>query len=69
KQSVYDTICIYGLESLLSQLKFQKQQIDLKSGFDYFYFLKYSSEVKFLLQRLKFNKYILAGEIFSKVIR
>ncbi|KFJ38256.1 hypothetical protein DR79_1385 [Francisella tularensis] len=69
KQSADDTICNYCLESLLSQLNFQKQQIELNSGFDYFYLLKYSSEVKFLLQRFKFNKDLLAGEIFSKVIR
>ncbi|MBK2112295.1 ComF family protein [Francisella tularensis subsp. novicida FSC159] len=69
KQSADDTICNYCLESLLSQLNFQKQQIELNSGFDYFYLLKYSSEVKFLLQRFKFNKDLLVGEIFSKVIR
>ncbi|AEB28272.1 ComF family protein [Francisella hispaniensis] len=69
KQSADDTICNYCFDSLLNQLNFQKQQIELNLSFDYFYLLRYSPEVRFLLQRFKFNKDLLAAEIFSKVIR
>lgn len=69
KQTASDLICNYCFESLIEQLNFQKQQIELNSSFDYFYLLKYTPEVRFLLQRFKFNKDLLAGEIFSKLIR
>ncbi len=52
---------IVVLRVYYNNYNFQKQQIELNSRFDYFYLLKYFSEVRFLLQRFKFNKDLLAG--------
>ncbi|MED7787496.1 phosphoribosyltransferase family protein [Francisella sp. 19X1-34] len=69
KQSSDDIVCSYCFESLLSHLNFEKQQVDLDQEYDYYHLLKYSAEVKYLLQKFKFQKDLLSAKVFSKIIR
>lgn len=69
KQSSNDIVCSYCFENLLKHLYFEKQQVDLDQGYDYFHLLNYSAEVKYLLQKFKFQKDLLSANVFSKVIR
>ncbi|QIW11084.1 phosphoribosyltransferase family protein [Francisella sp. LA112445] len=69
KQSSDDIVCSYCFESLLSHLNFEKQQVDLDQDYDYYHLLKYSAEVKYLLQKFKFQKDLLSADVFSKVIK
>ncbi|WP_150466655.1 ComF family protein [Francisella sp. SYW-9] len=69
KQSSDDIVCSYCFESLLSHLNFQKQQVDLGQEYDYYHLLKYSAEVKHLLQKFKFQKDLLSANVFSTVIK
>ncbi|GAB4221887.1 MAG: ComF family protein [Francisella sp.] len=68
KQSANDTICNYCFDNLIKQLNLHKQNTDIFS-FNYFYLLKYSDDVKLLLQKFKFNKDLLVTNIFAKVIK
>lgn len=69
KQSSDDIVCNYCFENLLQHLNFKKQTVDLDQEYDYYYLLKYSAEVKYLLQKFKFQKDLLSARIFSEVIR
>ncbi|API87751.1 amidophosphoribosyltransferase [Francisella uliginis] len=69
KQSSNDIVCSYCFENLLNHLNFEKQQVDLDQGYDYFHLLNYSAEVKYILQKFKFQKDLLSANVFSKVIR
>lgn len=67
KQAANYLICNYCFEKLQKHLNFQNQKIDL--DYDYYYLLKYTPEVKYLLQQFKFQKNLLAGSVFSKLMR
>ncbi|MED7820117.1 MULTISPECIES: ComF family protein [unclassified Francisella] len=69
KQSSDDIICNYCFEDLLQHLNFKKQTVDLDQEYDYYHLLKYSAEVKYLLQKFKFQKDLLSARIFSKVMK
>ncbi|ASG68600.1 hypothetical protein fh0823_16440 [Francisella halioticida] len=64
KQSSNDIICNYCFDNLLKHLNFEKQEINLGQEYDYYHLLKYSAEVKYLLQKFKFQKDLLSGNIY-----
>lgn len=68
KQSAEDVICGYCYKSLQQQLNFQRQELDIGFDCDYYYLLKYSPEVRYLLQKFKFQKDLLSGTIFARLI-
>jgi len=49
-------------------LNFQKQELNLVCKYDYYYLLNYTPEIKYLLQKFKFHKDLLAADIFSHIV-
>lgn len=69
KQSSDSVVCDYCLSHLQKDLNFEKQKLDLADEYDYYHLLNYSPEVKYLLQKFKFHKDLLAGQVFNSIVR
>ena len=67
KQSSDDILCDYCFDGVASHLHFTKEIVDLDQEYDYYYLSKYSPEIKFLLQKFKFNKDLLIVTVFEKL--
>ncbi len=52
---------------MASHLHLDKEKVELDQKFNYYYLSAYSSEIKFLLQKFKFNKDLLIVPIFEKL--
>ena len=67
KQSSDDLVCEYCFDDMASHLHFTKEIVELDQEYDYYYLSNYSSEIKFLLQKFKFNKDLLIVPVFEKL--
>lgn len=67
KQSSDDLVCNYCFDEIASHLHLEKETVELDQEFDYYYLSKYSPEIKFLLQKFKFNKDLLIVPVFEKL--
>ena len=68
KQSSDDLVCNYCFDEIASHLHLEKNTVELDQEFDYYYLSKYSPEIKFLLQKFKFNKDLLIVTVFKKLL-
>ena len=68
RQDSDETVCNYCSNDLIKSLNFSKETVQLDQDYEYYYLLKYSPEVKFLLKKLKFNKDLIVMSIFEKLI-
>lgn len=66
-QSSDEVICNYCFDDMASNLHLTKEQVELDVEYDYYYLSSYSVEMKFLLQKLKFNKDLLIVPVFEKL--
>lgn len=69
KQSSDSVVCDYCLSYLQKDLNFEKQRLDLGGEYDYYHLLNYSPEVRYLLQKFKFHKDLLVGQVFNSIVR
>lgn len=67
KQSSDAVVCDYCFNHMASHLHFSKEQVELGQEYDYYYLSNYSPEIKFLLQKFKFNKDLLIVPVFEKL--
>jgi competence protein ComFC len=67
KQSSDDIVCNYCFTDMANHLHLDKEVVELDQEYDYYYLSKYSSEIKYLLQKFKFNKDLLIVPVFEKL--
>lgn len=66
-QSSNEVVCDYCFVNLVDNLSLSRQKIELDREYDYYHLTSYTAEVRFLLQRLKFGKDLLAATVFEKL--
>ena len=67
KQSSDDLVCNYCFDNIATHLHLEKETVELDQEFDYYYLSSYSPEIKFLLQKFKFNKDLLIVPVFERL--
>jgi competence protein ComFC len=67
KQSSDDLVCNYCFNDIATHLHLEKEAVELDQEHDYYYLSKYTPEIKFLLQKFKFNKDLLIVPVFEKL--
>ena len=67
KQSSDEIVCSYCFDDMANHLHFTKEAVELDQEYDYYYLSSYSPEIKFLLQKFKFNKDLLIVPVFEKL--
>jgi len=67
KQLSDELVCDYCFSDMSSHLHFTKDVVELDQEYDYYYLSNYSPEIKFLLQKFKFNKDLLIVPVFEKL--
>ena len=67
KQSSDDIVCNYCFTDMANHLHLDKEVVELDQEYDYYYLSQYSSEIKYLLQKFKFNKDLLIVPVFEKL--
>jgi ComF family protein len=66
-QSSDEVICDYCFNDMGNHLHFSKEVVELDQEYDYYHLSGYSAEIKFLLQKFKFNKDLLIVPVFEKL--
>ncbi|MBK2095599.1 ComF family protein [Francisella philomiragia] len=69
RQSAEDIVCNYCLHNLEEDLNTQKYKLDFNIEYDYYHLLSYTTEVRYLLQKFKFQKDLLVAQVFSKLMQ
>lgn len=69
RQSAEDIVCNYCLHNLEEDLNTQQYKLDFDIEYDYYHLLSYTTEVRYLLQKLKFQKDLLVAQVFSKLMQ
>ncbi|MEY8703011.1 ComF family protein [Francisella philomiragia] len=69
KQSADDIVCNYCLHNLEEDLNTQQHKLDFDIEYNYYHLLSYTTEVRYLLQKFKFQKDLLVTQVFSKLIQ
>ncbi|WP_395167449.1 ComF family protein [Francisella salimarina] len=69
RQSAEDIVCNYCLHNLEEDLNTQQYKLDFDIEYDYYHLLSYTTEVRHLLQKFKFQKDLLVAQVFSKLMQ
>ncbi|MBK2268221.1 ComF family protein [Francisella philomiragia] len=69
RQSAEDIVCNYCLHNLEEDLNTQQYKLDFDIEYDYYHLLSYTTEVRYLLQKFKFQKDLLVMQVFSKLMQ
>ncbi|WP_150463664.1 ComF family protein [Francisella sp. XLW-1] len=69
RQSAEDIVCNYCLHNLEEDLNTQQYKLDFDIEYDYYHLLSYTTEVRYLLQKFKFQKDLLVAQMFSKLMQ
>lgn len=64
-----DIVCNYCLHNLEKDLNTQQYKLDFDIEYNYYHLLSYTTEVRYLLQKFKFQKDLLVTQVFSKLMQ